>query len=140
MAVELAADVPGVALINCLSQKTQPIIQKFQLPPKPDLTKAPPKLSDGVPMDINAFAAQLGFTYDAWRRECVLQHICHRCGGRYDSSHLDVLRCPVDKKSQLSRTQILNIWRNWGGHVNDGRDNRSETPRGSDSQLVSAFD
>ncbi|EHS63536.1 hypothetical protein PGTUg99_012364 [Puccinia graminis f. sp. tritici] len=66
MAVELAADVPGVALIDCLSQKPQPIIQKIQLPPRPNSSKAPPRLSDGVPMDIDAIAADLGFTYDAY--------------------------------------------------------------------------
>ncbi|KAA1117635.1 hypothetical protein PGT21_017531 [Puccinia graminis f. sp. tritici] len=71
MAVELAADVPGVALIDRLSQKPQPIIQKIQLPSKLDLSKAPPRLSNGVPMDIDAIAAKLNFTYDAYRHEFI---------------------------------------------------------------------
>ncbi|KAA1111405.1 hypothetical protein PGTUg99_004921 [Puccinia graminis f. sp. tritici] len=140
MAVILAADVPGVALIDRLSQKPQPIVHKVQLPPKPDLSRAPPRLSDGVPMDIDAIAAELGFTYDAYRHECVLQHICHRCGGRYDSAHTNARRCPLDKGAQLSKPQILGIWRDWGGSAGDGIDGRLVGRNNGTSQSISAID
>ncbi|KAA1121653.1 hypothetical protein PGTUg99_010765 [Puccinia graminis f. sp. tritici] len=139
MAVELAADVPGVALIDRLSQRPQPIVHKVQLPPKPDISKAPPRLSDGVPMDIDAIAAELGFTYDAYCHECVLQHICHCCGGRYNSVHSETRRCPLDKNDQLSKPQILAIWRDWGGSAGDGIGGRADG-RTQGSHAISSVD
>ncbi|KAA1107039.1 hypothetical protein PGTUg99_026465 [Puccinia graminis f. sp. tritici] len=86
-------------------------------------------------VQLDVLAAQIGFTYEDWKKECILQHLCHRCGGTWDSAHDTVHHCPLAKKHHLSKVQCLAIWKDWGGHVwKEGGSRSSELERPDESK------
>ncbi|KAA1113954.1 hypothetical protein PGTUg99_022458 [Puccinia graminis f. sp. tritici] len=120
MAVKLATDVAGLGFINKINQNKNQSGSSSQRPVQrveQKIVVPPPKLSEAVPMDIDVLAAQIGFTYEDWKKECILQHLCHRCGGTWDSAHDVVHHCPLAKKHHLLKPQCLAIWKDWGGHI-----------------------
>ncbi|KAA1080446.1 hypothetical protein PGT21_007469 [Puccinia graminis f. sp. tritici] len=136
MAVTLATDVAGLGFIDKVNQnKSQSTSQRPVQRVEHKVIVPPPKLSEAVPMDLDVLAAQIGFTYEDWKKECILQHLCHRCGGTWDSAHDTVHHCPLAKKHHLSKSQCLAIWKDWGGHVwKEGGSRSSELERPDESK------
>jgi hypothetical protein len=113
MAVKLAIDVYRVAQIN--QHKYQVLLPciKFKRAPVaviPTATK-----STVTPMDINAVLADLGFTFANWRRECTDCNLCFRCMKPFDKTHVDVRGCPLSDDQWLVKSNILKVWKSWGG-------------------------
>ncbi|PLW39715.1 hypothetical protein PCASD_09621 [Puccinia coronata f. sp. avenae] len=113
MAVKLAIDV------NCVAQINQ---RKFQAPlPCIEFKRAPvafvpvPTKSTATPMDIDLVLADLGFTFANWRRECTDCNLCFRCMKPFDKTHVDVWGCPHSDDKWLVKSDILKVWKSWGG-------------------------
>ncbi|KAA1075627.1 hypothetical protein PGTUg99_032636 [Puccinia graminis f. sp. tritici] len=76
MAVKLATDVAGLGFIDKINQNKNQSGSSSQIPVQrveQKIVVPPPKLSEAVPMDIDVLAAQIGFTYEDWKKECSLR-------------------------------------------------------------------
>ncbi|PLW48462.1 hypothetical protein PCASD_04277 [Puccinia coronata f. sp. avenae] len=125
MAVLLANDVAEVLALEPSRARgiTAKVEQRFNSGqvnrpiapiPKP---VPPPKLSEGTPMDLDAIAANIGFTYALFKQECIAEGLCHKCAGPFDSVHEELSGCPCPEDKQLTLKNKLTLWKNWGGYV-----------------------
>jgi hypothetical protein len=87
----------------------------------------PPKLSEGTPMDLDAIAANIGFTYALFKQECIAKGLCHKCAGPFDSVHEELSGCPRPEDKQLTLENKLMLWKNWGGYVRKKKTGRKST-------------
>ncbi|PLW33619.1 hypothetical protein PCANC_23915 [Puccinia coronata f. sp. avenae] len=95
----------------------------------PKATPPPPKLSEGTPMDLDAIAANIGFTYALFKQECIAEGMCHKCGSNFDSVHEEVAGCPCPEEKQLTLDNKLTMWKDWGGYVREKKKRPATTPR-----------
>jgi hypothetical protein len=72
-------------------------------------------------MDLDAIAANIGFTYALFKQECIAEGMCHKCGGNFDSAHEDAGGCPRAEEHHLMLDNKLTMWKNWGGYVRDNK-------------------
>jgi hypothetical protein len=126
MAITLANDVAEVVALerSCAKGITARVEQKIINAPQRGIVpapcvpvQAPPKLSEGTPMDLDAISAMVGFTYALFKAECLDAGICALCGGNYDSVHQDQGGFPIQLENQLTLGDKLMMWKDWGGYV-----------------------
>ncbi|PLW11811.1 hypothetical protein PCASD_21054 [Puccinia coronata f. sp. avenae] len=135
MAVLLANDVAEVLALEPSRARgiTAKVEQRFNSGqvnrpiapiPKP---VPPPKLSEGTPMDLDAIAANIGFTYALFKQECIAEGLCHKCAGPFDSVHEELSGCPCPEDKQLTLKNKLTLWKNWGGYVHKKKTSQKST-------------
>ncbi|PLW23928.1 hypothetical protein PCASD_14172 [Puccinia coronata f. sp. avenae] len=135
MAVLLANDVAEVLALEPSRTRgiTAKVKQRFNSGqvnrpiapiPKP---VPPPKLSEGTPMDLDAIAANIGFTYALFKQECIVKGLCHKCAGPFDSVHEELSGFPRPEDKQLTLENKLILWKNWGGYVREKKTSRKST-------------
>jgi hypothetical protein len=72
-----------------------------------------------MPMDLDAVSANIAFKYALFKAECVDKGIFHKCGKVFDNVHENRGYCPRLELEQLTLTQKLDMWKNWGGYVRE---------------------
>jgi hypothetical protein len=138
MEVLLANDVAEVLALERSRARgiTAKVEQRFSntsqvnrnIVPIPKATPPPPKLSEGTPMDFDAIAANIGFTYALFKQECIAEGMCHKCGSNFDSVHEEVAGCPCPEEKQLTLDNNLTMWKDWGGYVREKKKRPATTP------------
>ncbi|KAA1127752.1 hypothetical protein PGTUg99_002846 [Puccinia graminis f. sp. tritici] len=117
LAAELAKDSEGMNMINRINNpiphpppppRAEHRFESTHPPPA-----QPPRLSDGVPIDLDAISSELKFTFPVFRQYCLKRAICQRCGGDFDANHRNLKGCTLPTSAHMTLAQKVVMWKKW---------------------------
>jgi hypothetical protein len=69
-----------------------------------------------IPMELDALATELKFTYAAFQILCKKNTICHQCGKTFNRDHICAKVCPIPKDSWMTWQERFDLFKKMGAN------------------------